>query len=88
VGLPQVRELTPQRIAALRKREARNASFRQDWAGAVAVMVTHPHYRGENDRGWKADFDFMLQTKKDRVVEFLERGSGTGNRPPGIPANL
>ena len=37
-------------------------------------MATHPHYRGENDDGWTADFDFLFQTKRDRVNEMQEKG--------------
>lgn len=34
-----------------------------DWSKAMGAIYRSKFLRGENDRGWKADFDFLLQPK-------------------------
>ncbi len=79
--LPAVREITKQRREAIKKREDTDPQFRQKFEEAVGNMVTNPFYIGQSAKGdWKADFDFMFQTKKDRVVQLIEQGrAATGN---------
>lgn len=36
----------------------------EGWLGALAMIEHCPHLLGENDRGWKADLDFLLQPSK------------------------
>lgn len=41
-----------------------------DITEAIAAVERSPFCRGENDRGWKADFDFLLQPKSfNRLIE-------------------
>lgn len=69
-GLPPIRLMTKAREAALRQRIAD--------VGAVLLMEAiiaverSAFCRGDNDRGWKADFDFILQQKS--LAKLLEHG--------------
>lgn len=58
VGLPKAR-MTPERRRKLRTRL--RATSLEDWAEAIAAVRRSPFLHGENDRGWRAGFDFMLQ---------------------------
>lgn len=60
-GLPKVRNLTDQRRRKLQTR-LRATTF-DDWTEAIQAIDRNPWLRGENDRGWRADFDFILQPK-------------------------
>lgn len=41
-----------------------------DITEAIAAVERSPFCRGENDRGWRADFDFLLQPKSfNRLIE-------------------
>lgn len=58
-GLPQVVKLTGERR---RKAVARIREFTFDeWAQALAAIRRSRFLRGENGRGWRANFDFLLQ---------------------------
>ena len=58
-GLARVAKLTPQRrkqvIARLKEYPP------EDWSKALTAIYNSKFLRGENDRGWKANFDFLLQ---------------------------
>lgn len=60
IGLPQAR-MTPERRKKLSGFVRRHAI--DDITEAIHALETSPFLRGENDRGWKADFDFLLQPK-------------------------
>lgn len=73
--LPRCRELTEGRRSKIRARIARRPSL-AEWREAFAFVSVDPFYRGENDRGWVADFDYVL--KNDTVVtRLLERARTT-----------
>lgn len=60
-GARQVRKLTPQRR---RKIACRIRQFTVDeFTEAIAAIDRSPFLRGENDRGWRADFDWFLEPK-------------------------
>ena len=69
LGLPKVAKLTDSR-----KRRA-NARLRQYpelgiWQQAFATIRATPFLLGDNPRGWRADFDFLLQDKSfTKLVE-------------------
>lgn len=44
------------------------------WESYFADCLTNKHWTGENDRGWRADFDFV--TKPDNAIKLLERICG------------
>ena len=59
VGIPKARFLPPHREVKLKKRLAEVGLA--GWNEALGNLETSSFLRGDNDRGWKADFDFMLQ---------------------------
>ena len=60
-GFPPVRKMTAQRTRQLRAR-LRDSTF-EEWQQAMAALERSAFCRGENERGWRADFDFLLQPK-------------------------
>jgi hypothetical protein len=60
-GFPAVRRLTGTRLRQLKARLRENTI--EDWQQAMSALERSNFCRGENERGWRADFDFMLQPK-------------------------
>lgn len=60
-GFPAIRKITGQRDRQLAAR-LKDSSL-DEWLEAMAAMERSAFLRGENDRGWRADFDFLLQPK-------------------------
>ena len=52
----------------------------EGWKVALEKVATNPWLKGENDKGWRADLDFMLQEKSfTKIMEgAYERGKGGG----------
>jgi hypothetical protein len=61
-GFPTVQRITAPRIKHLTARLAECGGI-EGWKFAVAKVRDSPFLRGQNNRGWKADFDFLLQQK-------------------------
>jgi hypothetical protein len=61
LGFPAVRKMTAQRERQLKARL--KDSTIEDWQRAMDALERSPFLRGDNDRGWRADFDFLLQPK-------------------------
>jgi hypothetical protein len=61
LGFPAVRKMTAQRDRQLSARL--KDSTIEDWQRAMDALERSRFCRGENDRGWRADFDFLLQPK-------------------------
>lgn len=57
-GLPKAK-MTPERRKRIKTFIRRHEI--DDITEAIAAMERSPFCRGENDRGWKANFDFLLQ---------------------------
>jgi len=67
IGLPTAR-MTPERRRKLSGFVKRHPI--DDITEAIHALECSPFLRGENDRGWKADFDFLLQPKSfTKLVE-------------------
>jgi len=60
-GFPSIRKMTAQRERQLKAR-LRDSTL-DEWLQAMAALERSSFCRGENDRGWRADFDFLLQPK-------------------------
>lgn len=54
-------KLTPERRRKLTS-QIRSRSI-EDWTEAIDAVERSSFLRGENDRAWRADFDFLLQPK-------------------------
>lgn len=61
-GLPVVRKLTDARKRKLRTRLKQFPDI-EDWRRALTEIRANRWMHGDNDRGWRADFDFLLQDK-------------------------
>jgi uncharacterized protein YdaU (DUF1376 family) len=60
-GFPSIRKMTAQRERQLKAR-LRDSTL-DEWVQAMDALERSAFCRGENDRGWRADFDFLLQPK-------------------------
>lgn len=67
-GLAQIVKLSDQRR---RKAKAQAKRFLiNDWVNVFAKISQSPFLRGENDRGWRCDFDFILS--EQNFIKILE----------------
>jgi hypothetical protein len=69
--LPRIRNLSDKRKRALAAR-TKDAFFVEHFREAIAKMSESNFCVGENDRGWKAGFDFFL---KPGVIEKVIEGT-------------
>lgn len=60
-GFAAVRRITPTRRTQIKARLRENTL--DDWQRAFGAIERSSFLRGDNDRGWRADFDFLLQPK-------------------------
>jgi hypothetical protein len=76
--LPKVERLTDQRrkMAARRLREHPELAW---WERAFRAADSDPFYSGENDRRWRADFDWLLKNDTN-AVRLLERTTSEPKR--------
>ena len=69
VGLPQARTLTPQRRKNAMARMREHGGI-EAFKIALANIERSAFLQGQNDRGWVADFDFLVQASRfTKVVE-------------------
>lgn len=62
LSLPMAKDLTPARRKAINARLA--TAGLTGWREALSAVEASPHCRGENDRGWRADIDFVATAAK------------------------
>lgn len=80
---PRCRELTEDRRRKIRSRMAKRPDV-GEWRRAFEAITAAAFYRGQNDRGWVADFDWII--KNDTVVaKVLERAGTAGPARVGAP---
>lgn len=83
--LPRIAKLTPKRRTHVKAR-LREAGRDLDWWQAYfRRIIASPFLIGENDRGWKADFDWATGSE-DNVTKVLE-GRYDRKRPAPSPAS-
>ncbi len=69
IGHPRVQLLSKARRKSLAKRLAECGGI-EGWRVALSKVEASAFLLGKNDRGWRADFDFMLQAKSfTRLME-------------------
>lgn len=61
LGLQQVKRMTPERQRKVGIRIRQNTV--DDFTEAIAAIARSPFLRGENDRGWRATFDWLLEPR-------------------------
>lgn len=81
LNLSAVSRLTEPRKKSLRLRISEIGGI-ENWVSVLAKIRESPFLRGDNDRGWKADFDFLLQAKS--FTKLME-GGYAGNRNNSKP---
>lgn len=59
-GLSEIKMLNPKRAASLKSR-IKECPDVETWSTALQNIERSKFLRGDNDRGWKANFDFLLQ---------------------------
>lgn len=77
-GLPMVHRLTDARKRSLVVRLGEVGGI-EGWREVLARIPESGFLLGENDRGWRADFDFVLQAKS---FTKLREGGYSGRGPP------
>lgn len=80
MGLPLAKDLTPARRKAINARLA--TAGLDGWREALAAVEASPHCRGENDRGWRADIDFVANPTK-----FQKLREGSYGPVPSAPGS-
>ena len=75
-GLPKIRTLNTHRRRQLAAR-LREFPDPEDWRRAFRHIHDTPWLCGDNDRGWRADFDFLLQPKS--FTKLTEESYGKAN---------
>lgn len=84
-GLPKAQVLTGARKANLTAR-LKDCGGIDGWRDAMGKIRDAPHLLGENDRGWRADLDFVL--RKDKFIKLMEGGYGRHSRPKNGAAGV
>lgn len=82
-GLPKATALTPKRKAALRQR-LKECGGREGWQSALRMIPQSPFLMGENNTGFTATLDFVLQASsftKLREGNYARRGGGPAPAP-------
>jgi len=77
--IPTCHKLTPARKRALNARWA-DPHWRENWQEAIRIVPTRPFLLGQNDRGWKANFDWFV--RPGTVVKLME-GAYSGGAHKG-----
>lgn len=76
IGLPKAQNFSDDRKRKLRQR-LKDCGGLQGWTAALEMLEASRHCRGDNDRGWLADLDFLLQSKSfTRLMEGFYTGRG------------
>ena len=84
-GLPGVQKVTKARDRACQAR-LRDCGGLDGWRAALEKIRGSPFLMGENDRGWKANFDFLVREKNFvKLMEdgFEQRKSTRNDNPAG-----
>lgn len=75
--LPTITSLTTTRIRHLKARIKEAGGESEFWAAVERSLAASPFLRGENNRGWRANFDFFMQQSSfQKVLEGAYRQEG------------
>ncbi len=86
--LPKVREITGSRARKLAARCRERPDFEREFLAAVRKAAQTPFLLGENDRGWRASFDWLIRddTKVVAVLEGEYEKDRNRGRRGAVPA--
>lgn len=80
-NLPKARVTTPRsRVIATRLKER---GWLDDFHAAVDAIIRSDFHRGDNDRGWIADIDYLLQAGKSTQLAEKARAAPLPTKQPG-----
>lgn len=83
ISLPQCQKITAARKAATRAR-LKECNGIEGWKAMLEIVENNPFFHGDNDRGWKANIDFVL--KEGKFAKIMEGSynhqKGNGNGKP------
>lgn len=82
-GLPKAKTIDKTRRGAIRAR-LRDGGL-EVWCEALAAVERSPHCRGENERGWRADIDFVCDPKSWRRLREGFYGGDDSAAPSAMP---
>jgi len=79
-GLPKVVRLTKQRSGNISRRIREYGSDPVFWEGLFRKIIQTPFLMGNNDRGWRADIDFVFgnDTNISKILEGKYEGGSQG----------
>lgn len=68
---PQILELNDERKAKIKTRCSKDTKFKERFMQAIDIIPKTPFLQGENNRGWKPDFDWLIinDTNYLKVIE-------------------
>ena len=86
--LPQIRNLSEKRRKAIATR-LKDDFFAEHYEEAIAKLAESTFCLGENDRHWRADFDWFLKPDTvTRIIEGKYDDNGPGAARTDLPSNL
>jgi len=71
IGTVQCQKVTAARRASLRKR-LKDCGGIEGWKSMIEIVENNPFFIGDNNRGWKANIDFIL--KEGKFTKIMEGG--------------
>jgi hypothetical protein len=80
--LPRILKLTKNRQKKLNAR-LKDEIFRKNWKKALAIIAKSDWHLGDNERNWRANFDWFIRSE-DQFMRLLER-EGTNKRKKFYP---
>lgn len=84
VSLPKVKALTDKRKKAIAK--LMKIHKREEIIKAFELAESSDFLKGDNDRGWKADIDFLL--RQDKFVSILEGKYGSKKKTKSVMRDI
>jgi hypothetical protein len=81
-GLPRIREMTQSRKNRVKAR-LHKETFERDFTEVVKKAASTPFLLGENDRGWKASFDWLIKNDTNCVAVLEGKYDGKISRNYG-----
>lgn len=74
-GFPKIKKLTAKRKTAMRKRWLDDLTTLNDWRDYFKDAGRKQFLIGRNDRGWVANFDFLL---REQTIAYMQEGKYDG----------
>jgi hypothetical protein len=84
-SLPAARGISEKRDKAIRA-VLKDKATRELWQESIAKIAASPHHIGQNERGWRADFDWWC--RPDRVLRFAEMGLAPAKTTEQVNADM